>query len=467
MPDERGPFLPLSGISVLAWEQAVSLPMATRLFADLGATVIRLEAHTRAARRPRHLGNDLAHNKLSLALDLRSEDGRAVARRLVRNVDVLCENFTPRVKRAFGLTYDELRSERADLIMLSLSGYGQTGAWSERPTYGPGIESAAGHARSAGYADAPPTRPGTIVYADTISGFYAALAILGALHRRRATGEGAYIDLSMYEANAFHLGLSVTRSSLSGQPETRRGNADPAALIQDVFASRDAERWLAVTVRPEQEQALSDLIRTPARDPSVPSPPAAHLPARDPSVPSPPSFQGKGAGGLGHALAVWVRVRTAEQAATELQRIGIAAAPVLDARDLLRNKQLRARGAFSLIEHEQPVNGYRAHPHTALPWRFAGRPRAALQEAPAVGQDSRTVLRRWAGLDDAAIDRLVATGVVGESSEADPPERPREDPAAIEKRLARRLIAGYDHDPGARLGLPRQGGAGDDRPSAG
>ena len=376
--DGATPLLPLTGVTVLAWEQAVSLPMATRLLADLGATVIRLEAHTRATRRPRHLANDLVRNKRSLAVDLRSEQGRGLVRRMVRTVDVLCENFTPRVKRAFGLTYEALREERHDLIMLSLTGYGQTGPWAERPTYGPGIESAAGHARTGGYPDALPTRPGTIVYADNISGFYAGLAILGALHRRRLTGTGESIDLAMYEANAFHLGISIAKSSLSGQPETRRGNADPAASIQGVFESREHERWLAVTVWPGQEQALTELLSAP----------------------------------LG-SLEAWIRTQDAAAAAAALQAIGIAAAPVLDAHDVLLSEQLRRREAFSLITHEQPVNDCPAHPHAASPWRFAGHPRPPLHEAPAVGQDSRMVLRRWAGLDDEAIDRLVAEGVVG------------------------------------------------------
>ncbi|MGH2586891.1 MAG: CaiB/BaiF CoA transferase family protein, partial [Dehalococcoidia bacterium] len=355
------PFRPLAGVSVLAWEQAVALPMATRLLADLGATVIRLESHTRAAQRPRYLGNDLARNKLSLAVDLRQERGRQLVHGLIGTVDVFCENYTPRVQRQFGLTYEELSAERPDLIMLSLTGYGQTGAWSDRPTYGPGIESAAGHAMSMGYADAPPTRPGTIVYADNVSGFYAALAVLGALHRRRATGKGAYIDLAMYEANAFHLGLSVVRSSVTGLPEQRQGNADPSAFFQDVLPSRDPERWLAVTVRPEQVAALAQVLRNDAIDGDA----------------------------LVVALRAWVVERTAEEGAAALQAAGIAAHPVLTAKDVLLDPQLQHREAFSLAAHDAPVNGYAAHPHLASPWRVAGWSRSPLREAPAVGQDTR------------------------------------------------------------------------------
>src|SRR6476646_11966257 len=125
------PYLPLRGVTVLAWEQAVSLPMGTRLLADLGARVIRLESPARARGMPRHMANDLARNKQGLALNLRDPRGREVFRALVPHVDVVCENFTPRVKRGFELTYEDLTRIKPDLIMLSLCGYGQTGRMSD------------------------------------------------------------------------------------------------------------------------------------------------------------------------------------------------------------------------------------------------------------------------------------------------------------------------------------------------
>ncbi len=429
-----GPFLPLAGVIVLAWEQAVALPMATRLLADLGAVIIRLEAHTRGVRRARHLVNDLAHNKTGLAVDLRQEAGQALVRALAARVDVVCENFTPRVKRQFGLTYERLREDRPDLIMLSLNGYGQTGPWSERPTYGPGIESASGQALSMGYDGAAPIRPGTIVYGDNISGFYAALAIVGALQRRKRTGAGSYIDLAMYEANAFHLGPSILRSSLTGQAEPRRGNSDPDALVQGVFASAGTEAWVAVTVQPQQAAALATVLGMKEQSPA--------------------------AAVLHDALAAWAAARTSDEAAQRLQEAGIAASQVMHAKDLLLSPHLQARGAFTAIEHEQPVNGYRAHPHQGLPFAYAGHARPPLREAPAVGQDSRSVLQQILRLDSSEIDALIASGVVGETgavvTTSPPNTTPVELPVSIAKRLERRLIAGYDSDPGAALGLDQR-----------
>jgi crotonobetainyl-CoA:carnitine CoA-transferase CaiB-like acyl-CoA transferase len=423
------PFLPLTGITVLAWEQAVSLPMATRLMGDLGATVIRLESHVRTRQRPRYLANDLARNKLSIAVDLRTAEGQRLIKSLVQKVDVLCENFTPRVKRQFGLTYEQLNAEREDLIMLSLSGYGQTGAWSERPTFGPGIEAASGHAQSMGYPDRPPTRPGTVVYADNISGFYAAFAILAALHHRQATGKGQYIDLSMYEANTYHLRLSLARSSITTQPEARRGNHDPVMALQDVVETCQPERWLAVSVRQDQCNALANVLGIES--------------SKD----------------LAASLRRWATTRTAEEAAATLQQAGIAAAPALTSRDLFRNAQLRLRQAFTLIPHDQPVNGFTAHPHAASPWRFARLPRPPLREAPAIGQDSRRVLAHWLAMPDAEIDTLITSGVVGVPVEIPGAQTARIPEEMIRRKIDWRLAAGHDPEPERVIGMVEVGTA--------
>ncbi|MGD9890287.1 MAG: CaiB/BaiF CoA transferase family protein [Dehalococcoidia bacterium] len=419
------PHLPLRGVTVLAWEQVVSLPMGTRMLAELGARVIRVDAPSRGRNRPRHTGNDLVRNKESLALNLREPRAREIFKRLVRQSDVLCENFTPRVKREFGLTYAELTKERPDLIMLSVCGYGQTGRMSNRPTFGPGIEAAAGHALLAGEPDQPPTRPGTIVYADNISGYYAAFAIIAALLRRRLSGKGCSIDLAMFEASAYHIAPSIAQASLAGENPPRRGNSDPAALVQGVYESNVPERWVAVTVYPEDGSKAAALIDC------EPAPAALHA-----------------------ALGRWAKRRGAEDAAETLQGIGVAASAVLNARDLLQNEQLRHRDAFTLVRHAQPVNGYAAHPHAVSPILFAGHTRQELMEAPAVGQDSRALLQELLGIGDAEIDVLAADGVIAVAQPSSEPVTMPADEAGARRRMEWRLVADFDPEPGRTLGLP-------------
>jgi crotonobetainyl-CoA:carnitine CoA-transferase CaiB-like acyl-CoA transferase len=419
------PHLPLRGVTVLAWEQVVSLPMGTRMLAELGARVIRVDAPSRGRPRPRHAGNDLVRNKESLGLNLREPRAREIFKRLIQQSDVLCENFTPRVKREFGLTYEELTRERPDLIMLSVCGYGQTGRMSNRPTFGPGIEAASGHALLAGEPDQPPTRPGTIVYADNISGFYAAFAIISALLRRRLSGKGCSIDLAMFEASAYHVAPSIAQASLTGENPPRRGNGERAALVQGVYETKAPERWVAVTVYPEDGSKVATLLGCEAS-----------------------------ARALIAALGAWARGRSAEDAASALQRIGIAASPVLDARDLLHNAQLRHRDAFTLVQHAQPVNGYAAHPHAVSPMLFTGHERQGLTEAPAVGQDSRALLKELLGMSDEEIDGLAAEGIIAIARPSSEPVTMPADEAGARRRMEWRLVADYDPDPGRTLGLP-------------
>jgi crotonobetainyl-CoA:carnitine CoA-transferase CaiB-like acyl-CoA transferase len=309
--------------------------------------------------------------------------------------------------------------------MLSVCGYGQTGRMSNRPTFGPGIEAASGHALLAGEPDQPPTRPGTIVYADNISGFYAACAIISALLRRRLSGKGCSIDLAMFEASAYHIAPSIAQASLTGENPLRRGNSDPVALVQGVYETNTPERWVAVTIYPEKAPAVASLLGC--------EPTSSALSA---------------------ALSSWATGRGAEDAAETLQGIGVAASPVLDARDLLQNAQLRHRDAFTLVQHGQPVNGYAAHPHAVSPVLFAGHNRQGLAEAPAVGQDSRELLKELLGMDDAEIDGLAADGLIALAQPSSGPVTVPSDEEGARRRIEWRLVADYDPDPGRTLGLP-------------
>ena len=248
----------------------------------------------------------------------------------------------------------------------------------------------------------------------------------GAGARRRLTGKGSAIDLAMYEACTYHLTASLAQASLTGADPPRRGNGDPAALVQDVYAADGSERWLAVTVSAAQAGALGEMLGC----------------AVDPDT-------------LSRTLARWSTERSAEEGARALQAIGVAAAPVQDARDLLLDPQLRHRESFTLVPHEQPVNGYGAHPHAASAFLFAGRPRPPLHESPAGGQDSRALLRELGGMNDAEIDALVADGVIGVAGPSAGPAMQHADPESARRRLDWRLIAAHDSDPGRTLDLPR------------
>ena len=207
--------LPLEGVRVIDLAQVFAGPACTRILADLGADVIRFEAASRmdVTRNLIITDNDgLDHHwlrasyfvvrnasKREMVLDLNKEEAREIMRKLIAGADVVVESFTPRVMANFGLGYDALKAIKPDLIMCSLSGYGQNGPMRDYGAYGMGLEPASGISSITGYKDGPPMRSG-LSFTDPYSGFVGAGAVLTALHYRRRTGKGQYIDLSEQEA---------------------------------------------------------------------------------------------------------------------------------------------------------------------------------------------------------------------------------------------------------------------------
>ena len=201
----------LNGVRIVEFGQLIAIPFATKLLADMGAEVIRIESCTRVElyRASGFYNNDPSgeywnravnfyeqnRNKQSLTLDLTKPEGRSALLELVSVSDVFAENFTPRVISNFGLEYEELRKARPDIIMVSSTGYGHTGPWSGFGAIGFGTEAASGLASVTGYRDGPPAIP-EIPYSDFTAGEHTAFAIMAALAHRAVTGRGQLIDIS-------------------------------------------------------------------------------------------------------------------------------------------------------------------------------------------------------------------------------------------------------------------------------
>ena len=363
---------PLEGIRVLSMEQAVALPFATRHLADLGAEVIRVESHARA--RPATITEtDLVRNRLRWGLDLGVEGAPELFRRVAANVDVVAHNFTPRVMRKFGIDFESIRAINPDVVYLSITGFGTTGPWGDRPLFGPGAEAVSGHNLLIGDPDAWPGRPGTIVYADSNTGLNGAVAVLAALDHRDETGEAVHIDLSLYEASIAHLGVAVTERAFGGREPNRSGNADPRFLIHDVFDTVGTDRHVAIAAREDDRDALGRVL------------------------------------GIDHvtseAVAARVAARTAEDVAEALQGAGVAAYVVSDASDQVTDPQLWARGFFGLLGDDDP------HPHQGP--AFGGGVDVPMEAVHAVGADNHYVLAEIGGLTDAEIAEAEASGAVG------------------------------------------------------
>jgi len=363
--------LPLEGVRVLSMEQAAALPFATRHLADLGAEVIRVQSHKR--REGPIGGGDPMRNKRQLALDLADDAGPEIFRRLAKDCDVVAHNFTPRVVEKFGIDFESIRAINPDVVYLSITGFGTTGPWGPRPLFGPGAEAVSGHNLLIGEPDGWPGRPGTIVYADNVTGITSVFAVLAALEERDRTGKAQFLDVSLYESAVSHLGPVLAEAQLGAEP-ARTGNGDARFAIHGVFDCVGTDRHLALAVTAEELPALGQAL------------------------------------GLNDVTEAAVRERlatmSAEEAEATLQQHGLATSIVRDAAEVLTDPHLWSRGYFGVLRGE----GVPDHPYAGPAW--GGGPLAALEEAHPVGTDSRAVLRDG-GFSDDEIEAAIASGVVG------------------------------------------------------
>jgi crotonobetainyl-CoA:carnitine CoA-transferase CaiB-like acyl-CoA transferase len=229
-------WLPLRGVRVVDFAMFIPGPFCSAIFADLGAEVVKVEAPKgdpgRAYIPPQFRMEN--RNKRSIAIDLKAPQSRQVVEKLVGNADIVLEGFRPGVAKRLSIDYETLKKYREDIIYCSISGYGQTGPWRERPGHDVNYVAAAGGLAYPGQWLQPPTRS-SLPVADMAGGSFAAIAVLSALHERNTSGKGAYLDLSLFEAGFF---WAAMRHSLDPA-------VDPKAHIfpvNDVFETKDGQR---------------------------------------------------------------------------------------------------------------------------------------------------------------------------------------------------------------------------------
>ncbi|MDO8615599.1 MAG: CoA transferase [Dehalococcoidia bacterium] len=410
--------LPLSGIRVLDLTQVYAGPTCTRVLSDLGAEVIKVEGLKRMDITRNFViadnqsegdywnrsGYFLFRNggKKSLTLDFSEEGGAGVdiVRRLVPGADVVAESFTPRVMAKFGLDYESLRKVKPDIIMISLSGYGQTGPWRDYSAYGMGLEPASGISSLTGYRDSDPLRTG-ISFTDPYSGVAGAGAVLAALAHRRRTGRGQYIDLSEHEAAVPVGGYALMDWAMNQRLCRRAGNRSPWYAPQGCYRCRGDDSWLVITVRDDAEwQAFCDAAGHPewAGDPRF-----ADVLSR-----------GDNHDALDALITSWTGEQDHLEAMRRLQAAGVIAAAVLSPKQALLDPHLRERGFFQLVDTGD--HGRRPAPRQ-LGARFSAFETDSARTAPKLGEHNRAVLSGLLGMSDEEIATLEEQKVIGDTPE--------------------------------------------------
>ncbi len=396
----KQPFLPLKGIRILAFETAFSLPAGTRHFADLGAEVVRIASAAGAGENLIHVVDGVSMNKPCISINLKNDKGKVLARELALQADIVCNNFRPQVLEKFGLGHETLRQERPELIVLQLSGYGTPGPWQDYPAYGPSVEAAGGMNRLMGGEHGRPVSIGSRVFADQLAGRYAAFALLSALHHRRQTGKGQYIDLSMYECIAHLIGENFIETSITGVNRDQSGNRDPRYVPQGIYPCEGVDNWIAISVTTDDAwHALADRIG----DPGLKATELLTRAGRDPSHDR-----------IDEILGVWTAGQNKDELAEALQSISVAASPVQKVSDIHFDAHLKARGLFHTIAHDHPILGYITHPHAGPGWRSLEHEGTRLDDLRWSGRDNAAVLSDWLQLDQTEVDDLLAEGALAD-----------------------------------------------------
>ena len=216
----------LQGLRVVDFTWVLAGPFATRILADWGAEVIKIQSRVTMGEGEQNISgyfNNWNRNKLGISLNLSEPRGIEIASRLVDISDVVIENFSPRVMRNWGLDYDTLKKIKPDLIMLNMSGMGQTGPWRDRTAFGPTIQALSGITHLTTFPGRAPLGLG-YSYADHVAGLMGAIAILEALEYRHKTGKGQYIDLSELETMSALLGTAILDYGVNGRIASPSGN---------------------------------------------------------------------------------------------------------------------------------------------------------------------------------------------------------------------------------------------------
>ncbi|MFZ1997374.1 MAG: CoA transferase [Solirubrobacteraceae bacterium] len=396
--------LPLSGIRVVDGGQVVAGPFIAQLLGDFGAEVIKVEQPGRGDPYrfygPRKddvpLGwKVLARNKKSVTLDLRVARGQDVFRRLAAQSDVVIQSFRPPTLRRYGLTYEDLAAVNARLVVVLVSGFGQTGPYRDRPGFGTLVEAMSGYADLTGEPDGPPTLP-QFALADAVAALYAAFGVLNALYWRDAAGGevGQCIDVSLLEPLFSILGPLTTLYDQLGVQLRRCGSRIYANAPRNVYATSDG-RWIAVAASTEAiaRRCFAAIGRPELAD----DPRFSTARARVERVDE-----------VDEIVGGWIAQRTLTQVMEAFDRHAVSAAPVMGVADLLADPHVQARGMIETVLDEElgPIRMPGVLPPLS---RTPGRIRST---GPRLGEHNDDVYGELLGMSDDERAGLRAEGVI-------------------------------------------------------
>ena len=391
--------LPFAGLLVLDLTRHRAGPVASRFLADWGAQVIKVESpldlsDSMGGSREGSDYQNLNRNKRSLSLNLKTDEGKSIFRKLALRADIVLENFRPNVKYRLGVDYETLRQDNPRIIYGSISGFGQTGPYAGRPAVDQIIQGMSGLMSVTGFAGQGPVRAGASI-ADVSAGMVLAQGILTALYQRERTGQGQWVHTSLIESLASVLDFQVARWLRSGEVPGQAGNDHPTTMPMGLFPAADGQVNIAAAEDPKFAALcavleLSDLLKDPAYG----------------TVEARSIHREK----LSAILAEKTRAIPSAALIDRLNAAGVPCGPVYSIGQAMQDEQMKSLGMNIPVDHP------RLGPFDVLGQPLSlegsgGRP-AACSAAPDLGEHTEEILSNLLGYEKTAVDALRSRGVI-------------------------------------------------------
>ncbi|WP_184715427.1 CaiB/BaiF CoA-transferase family protein [Caulobacter sp.] len=400
---QTSPAGPLSGLRVIEMGSLIAGPFCGQVLGDFGAEVIKLEdpgtgdpMRQWGRSKPKGLSPwwpVIGRNKKSVTIDLRTDEGRDIARALIAKADVVVENFRPGTLEKWGMGYEALAATHPGLVMARVSGFGQTGPYSKRAGYALVGEAMGGLRHITGEPDRNPARAG-ISIGDSLSGLNAALGVMMALHARERTGKGQVVDAAIYESVLTVMENLITEYDLTGYVRERSGAVLPGIAPSNVYPTKSGELVLIGANQDTLFKRLCDLMGRPDL--------AEDVRYRDHAA------RGANQAELDARIAAWTLDQDIDALLPKLEAAGLATGRIYRAPDMIEDPQFVARESIVTVPH--PVFG-EIKMQNAFP-RLTETPGGVRWPGPTLGEHTDEVLREVAGLSVEAVDGLRARKVI-------------------------------------------------------
>jgi crotonobetainyl-CoA:carnitine CoA-transferase CaiB-like acyl-CoA transferase len=393
---------PVCGLRVLEFSIVIAGPTAATLLGDFGAEVVKVErpgvGDPLRAWAPFKDGLSLwwkAHsrNKKSITLNLASADGQAIAKELVAQADVVIESYQPGTMEKWGLDYDALKEVNPKLVMLRMSGFGQTGPYRDMPGFGTIAESMSGLVHTTGFPDGPPILP-AFPMADEVAGTFGAMAIMMALHHRDKTGKGQWIDMSLYEPLFRYLIPHVPEYDQNGVIRQRMGNQLHDAAPRNLYRCGDG-KWLSLSA---STQGIFERVAESIGQPEL---------IDDPRFKD-NTCRVQNREQLNDIIQQWIGSRPLAEAMAVMRASGAVVGPVFDTAMMFEDPHFAARE--NIISVPDPDLG-QMKMAAPIP-KFSGTPGEVRHTGPRLGEHNEAVYAQWLGYDAARVAKLKEVGTI-------------------------------------------------------